>query len=152
MQCTSTYVLKLNVHTLRFHALLSGLKTDLRLLLECLKFQMKSPDLQKQSLLTIHSICEKRGKACQMLVIYCNHRTSHIFDALIFDLRPLECCKHIQSLFIPTEDTVDILRELGGVTFIQNLSKSSVVHEDVKEAALFTLGTVAEANGAYRCF
>uniref|UniRef100_A0A3B5K2C2 Telomere repeat binding bouquet formation protein 1 n=1 Tax=Takifugu rubripes TaxID=31033 RepID=A0A3B5K2C2_TAKRU len=80
-------------------------RTDLRLLLECLKFQMKSPDLQKQSLLTIHSICEKRGK-----------------------------------------DTVDILRELGGVTFIQNLSKSSVVHEDVKEAALFTLGTVAEAN------
>lgn len=47
---------------------------------------------------------------------------------------------------------MDILRELGGVTFIQNLSKSSVVHEDVKEAALFTLGTVAEANGAYRCF
>eukprot|EP00066_Takifugu_rubripes_P016011 XP_011605277.1 PREDICTED: LOW QUALITY PROTEIN: telomere repeats-binding bouquet formation protein 1 [Takifugu rubripes] len=82
----------------------NSLKTDLRLLLECLKFQMKSPDLQKQSLLTIHSICEKR------------------------------------------EDTVDILRELGGVTFIQNLSKSSVVHEDVKEAALFTLGTVAEAN------
>lgn len=47
---------------------------------------------------------------------------------------------------------MDILRELGGVTFIQNLSKSNVVHEDVKEAALFTLGTVAEANGVYQCF
>lgn len=66
MQCTSIYVLKLNVLILRFLALLLGLKTDLRLLLECLKFQMKSPDLQKQSLLTIHSICEKRGKVGQI--------------------------------------------------------------------------------------
>lgn len=52
-------VLILNVNS--FNALLSGLKTDLRLLLECLKFQMKCPDMQKQALLTIHSICEKRG-------------------------------------------------------------------------------------------
>uniref|UniRef100_A0A8D2ZSY3 Telomere repeats-binding bouquet formation protein 1 n=1 Tax=Scophthalmus maximus TaxID=52904 RepID=A0A8D2ZSY3_SCOMX len=74
--------------------------TDLRLLLECLKFQMKCPDLQKQALLTIHSIC----------------------------------------------DNVDLLRELGGVAFVYNLSKSSVVHSDVKETALFTLGTLAEAN------
>lgn len=51
-----------------------------------------------------------------------------------------------------TEDNVDFLRELGGVTFVHNLSKSSVVHADVKEAALFTLGTVAEANGVYRSF
>lgn len=47
---------------------------------------------------------------------------------------------------------MDILRELGGVTFVHNLSKSSVVHADVKEAALFTLGTVAEANGVYHVF
>lgn len=51
-----------------------------------------------------------------------------------------------------SENNVDILRELGGVTFVHNLSKSSVVHADVKEAALFTLGTVAEANGVYQCF
>lgn len=43
--------------------LLSAIRTDLSLLLECLKFQMKSPDLQKQALLTIHSICEKRGNS-----------------------------------------------------------------------------------------
>ncbi|KAM4572188.1 telomere repeats-binding bouquet formation protein 1 [Odontesthes bonariensis] len=79
-------------------------KTDLSLLLECLKFQMKCPDLQKQALLTIHSICEKR------------------------------------------EDNVDLLRELGGVAFVYDLSKSSIVHSDVKETALFTLGTLAEAN------
>ncbi|TMS05733.1 Telomere repeats-binding bouquet formation protein 1 [Larimichthys crocea] len=36
------------------------IRTDLTLLLECLKFQMKCPDLQKQALLAIHSICEKR--------------------------------------------------------------------------------------------
>lgn len=54
-------------------------------------------------------------------------------------------------MFLISEDSVDFLRELGGVTFVHNLSKSSVVHADVKEAALFTLGTVAEANGMYRC-
>uniref|UniRef100_A0A8C2WW53 Telomere repeats-binding bouquet formation protein 1 n=1 Tax=Cyclopterus lumpus TaxID=8103 RepID=A0A8C2WW53_CYCLU len=80
------------------------IRTDLSLLLECLKFQMKCPDLQKQALLTIHSICERR------------------------------------------EDNVDLLREMGGVSFVYNLSKSSVVRSDVKETALFTLGTLAEAN------
>ncbi|XP_059191722.1 telomere repeats-binding bouquet formation protein 1 [Centropristis striata] len=80
------------------------IRTDLSLLLECLKFQMKCPDLQKQALLTIHSICEKR------------------------------------------EDNVDLLREMGGVAFVYNLSKSSLVRSDVKETALFTLGTLAEAN------
>ncbi|KAL7402700.1 hypothetical protein ABVT39_018611 [Epinephelus coioides] len=79
-------------------------RTDLSLLLECLKFQMKCPDLQKQALLTIHSICESR------------------------------------------EDNVDLLREMGGVAFVYNLSKSSIVRSDVKETALFTLGTLAEAN------
>lgn len=54
-------IIVLVINTNSFNALLSGLKTDLRLLLECLKFQMKCPDLQKQALLTIHSICEKRG-------------------------------------------------------------------------------------------
>lgn len=47
---------------------------------------------------------------------------------------------------------MDFLRELGGVTFVHNLSTSSVVHTDVKEAALFTLGTVADANGMYHVF
>nr|XP_040017857.1 telomere repeats-binding bouquet formation protein 1-like isoform X2 [Gasterosteus aculeatus aculeatus] len=79
-------------------------RTDLSLLLECLKFQMKCPDLQKQALLTIHSICEKR------------------------------------------EDNVDLLREMGGVSFVYKLSKSSIIPTDVKETALFTLGTLAEAN------
>ncbi|XP_041794576.1 telomere repeats-binding bouquet formation protein 1 [Chelmon rostratus] len=87
-----------------FIILLSAIRTDLSLLLECLKFQMKCPDLQKQALLTIHSICEKR------------------------------------------EDTVDMLREMGGVAFLYNLAKSSIVHSDVKETALFTLGTLAEAS------
>ncbi|KAM9807766.1 LOW QUALITY PROTEIN: telomere repeats-binding bouquet formation protein 1 [Neosynchiropus ocellatus] len=83
---------------------LISVKTDLSLLLECVKFQMKCPDLQKQALLTIHSICEKRG------------------------------------------DNVDVLREMGGVVFVYNLSKSTIVHSEVKETALFTLATLAEAN------
>uniref|UniRef100_A0A3B3UFR6 Telomere repeat binding bouquet formation protein 1 n=1 Tax=Poecilia latipinna TaxID=48699 RepID=A0A3B3UFR6_9TELE len=81
-------------------------KTDLSLLLECVKFQMKCPDSQKQALLTIHSICEKRGN----------------------------------------NETRAFRLELGGVSFLYNLSKSSNVHSDVKETALFTLGTLAEAN------
>lgn len=51
------------------------------------------------------------------------------------------------EIFITSGDNVDLLRELGGVAFVYNLSKSSVVHSDVKETALFTLGTLAEANG-----
>ncbi|XP_060932761.1 telomere repeats-binding bouquet formation protein 1 [Limanda limanda] len=82
----------------------TAIRTDLSLLLECLKFQMKSPELQKQALLTIHSICENR------------------------------------------DENVDLLREMGGVAFVYNLSKSTIVHSDVKETALFTIGTLAGAN------
>ncbi|XP_068169408.1 telomere repeats-binding bouquet formation protein 1 [Antennarius striatus] len=80
------------------------IQTDLRVLLECLKCQMKRPDLQKQALLTIHSICEKR------------------------------------------EDAVDLLRDMGGVVFVYNLSISSIVHSDVTETALFTLSALAETS------
>ncbi|KAG9352462.1 hypothetical protein JZ751_020876 [Albula glossodonta] len=37
--------------------------------------------------------------------------------------------------------------EMGGILFIYNLSKSSK-HLEVKEAALFTLGGLAENSGA----
>ncbi|XP_051916217.1 telomere repeats-binding bouquet formation protein 1 isoform X2 [Hippocampus zosterae] len=79
-------------------------KTDLSLLLECLKFQMNCPDLQKQALVTINSICEKK------------------------------------------DHNVDLLREIGGVMFVYSLFKSNVVHPSVRQTALFTLGTLAEAN------
>uniref|UniRef100_A0A674BFK8 Telomere repeat binding bouquet formation protein 1 n=1 Tax=Salmo trutta TaxID=8032 RepID=A0A674BFK8_SALTR len=77
--------------------------TDLSLLLECLKYQMRCPDSQKQALLTIYSICQQR------------------------------------------EENVDFFREIGGVVFVYNLSKSSS-HAEVRETALFILGTLAEAN------
>uniref|UniRef100_A0A3P8YWG8 Telomere repeat binding bouquet formation protein 1 n=1 Tax=Esox lucius TaxID=8010 RepID=A0A3P8YWG8_ESOLU len=77
--------------------------TDLCLLLECLKYQMKCPDSQKQALLTIYSICQQR------------------------------------------EENVDSFREMGGVVFVYNLSKSSC-HSEVRETALFTLGMLAEVN------
>ncbi|XP_024269296.2 telomere repeats-binding bouquet formation protein 1 isoform X1 [Oncorhynchus tshawytscha] len=78
-------------------------KTDLSLLLECLKYQMRCPDSQKQALLTIYSICQQR------------------------------------------EENVNIFREIGGVVFVYNLSKSSA-HAEVRETSLFILGTLAEAN------
>ncbi|XP_035272937.1 telomere repeats-binding bouquet formation protein 1 isoform X5 [Anguilla anguilla] len=78
-----------------------AIKTDLNLLLECLKYQMNCPDAQKQALLTIYSICQEKG------------------------------------------EVIDYFRETGGVLFVYNLSKSSQ-HLEVKEAALFTLGGLAE--------
>ncbi|KAK6477141.1 telomere repeats-binding bouquet formation protein 1-like [Huso huso] len=38
-----------------------AMKTDLNLLLECLKYQMDSPASQKQALVTICSICQQKG-------------------------------------------------------------------------------------------
>lgn len=55
------------------------------------------------------------------------------------------------SLSFLSEDTVDILREMGGVAFIYNLSISTIVHSDVKKTALFILGTLAEASGRHVC-
>uniref|UniRef100_A0A8C8XAD1 Telomere repeats-binding bouquet formation protein 1 n=1 Tax=Panthera leo TaxID=9689 RepID=A0A8C8XAD1_PANLE len=80
------------------------MKTDLNLLLECLKYQMDNPFSQKEALVTIHSICQQNSNAG----VY--------------------------------------FREIGGLMFIRNLAKSSE-HSMVKEAALYTLGAVAEQNG-----
>uniref|UniRef100_A0A3B4EGI6 Myb-like domain-containing protein n=1 Tax=Pygocentrus nattereri TaxID=42514 RepID=A0A3B4EGI6_PYGNA len=76
-----------------------AIKTDLHLLLECLKYQMKCPDSQKQALLTIVSICQQN----------------------------------------------EFFKEIGGVRFIYNLSRSSH-YSEVKETALFSLGSLAEFN------
>uniref|UniRef100_A0A8C8ZPS1 Telomere repeats-binding bouquet formation protein 1 n=1 Tax=Prolemur simus TaxID=1328070 RepID=A0A8C8ZPS1_PROSS len=79
------------------------MKTDLNLLLECLKYQMDNPFSQKEALVTIHSICQQNSNAG----IY--------------------------------------FREIGGLMFVKNLAKSSE-HSVVKEAALYTLGAIAEKD------
>ncbi|XP_043837122.1 telomere repeats-binding bouquet formation protein 1 [Dromiciops gliroides] len=79
------------------------MKTDLNLLLECLKYQMDNPASQKEALVTIYSVCQQNS------------------DASIY------------------------FREIGGLMFVKNLAKSSI-HSMVKEAALFTLGAIAECN------
>ncbi|XP_072823604.1 telomere repeats-binding bouquet formation protein 1 isoform X2 [Vicugna pacos] len=79
------------------------MKTDLNLLLECLKYQMDNAFSQKEALVTIHSICQQNSNAG----VY--------------------------------------FREIGGLIFVKNLAKSSE-HSMVKEAALYTLGAVAEQN------
>lgn len=38
------------------------MKTDLNLLLECLKYQMDCPSSQKEALITIYSICQQNSK------------------------------------------------------------------------------------------
>ncbi|KAI4897944.1 hypothetical protein NFI96_019829 [Prochilodus magdalenae] len=83
--------------------MLQAIKTDLHLLLECLKYQMNCPDSQKQALLTIVSVCQQN------------------------------------------EHNMEFFKEMGGVTFIYNLSRSSH-YSEVKETALFTLGSLAEFN------
>lgn len=127
-----------------FTVLLAALRTDLSLLLECLKFQMKCPEMQKQALLAIHSICEKRGMWWQKHTTLClpqglTHALKFVFFLNIY-------------FILVSEDAVDILKEMGGVAFVYNLSKSSIVHSDVKTTTLFTLGTLAEANGRQMCF
>lgn len=62
---------------------------------------------------------------------------------------PFHCLFNFHFIFIISEDNVDLLREMGGAAFVYNLSKSSIVHSEVKETALFTLGTLAEANGRH---
>ncbi|XP_053356621.1 telomere repeats-binding bouquet formation protein 1 [Clarias gariepinus] len=84
--------------------MLNAIRTDLRLLLECLKYQMKCPASQKQALLTIVSICQQNAN-----------------------------------------QNVEFLREIGGVRFIYDLSRSSE-YSEVKETALFTLSSLAELN------
>ncbi|XP_035138599.1 telomere repeats-binding bouquet formation protein 1 isoform X4 [Callithrix jacchus] len=79
------------------------MKTDLNLLLECLKHQMDNAFSQKEALVTIHSICQQNSNA---------------------------------SIYF---------REIGGLMFVKNLAKSSE-HSMVKEAALYTLGAIAEKN------
>ncbi|XP_025024992.1 telomere repeats-binding bouquet formation protein 1 [Python bivittatus] len=79
------------------------MKTDLNLLLECLKYQMDHPASQKEALVTIYSVCQQNSAAC------------------------------------------DYFREIGGLMFVCNLVKSQV-QSLVKEAALFTLGGLAENN------
>ncbi|XP_022535266.2 telomere repeats-binding bouquet formation protein 1 [Astyanax mexicanus] len=83
--------------------ILNEIKTDLRLLLNCMKYQMKCPDSQKQALLTIVSICQQNRQ------------------------------------------NVEFFKEIGGVKYIYNLSRSSH-YSAVKETALFTLGSLAEVN------
>ncbi|XP_078400916.1 telomere repeats-binding bouquet formation protein 1 [Cetorhinus maximus] len=83
--------------------ILCGLKTDLNLLLECLKYQMDSPVTQKQALITIHSICQQNSEAS------------------------------------------DYFREIGGLQFVNGLIKLSDA-PILREAALFTLGVLAESS------
>ncbi|XP_053126857.1 telomere repeats-binding bouquet formation protein 1 isoform X2 [Hemicordylus capensis] len=82
---------------------LHKMKTDLNLLLECLKYQMDHPVSQKEALVTIYSVCQQN------------------------------------------RDASDYFREIGGLMFVHHLAKSSV-QSIVKEAALFTLGGLAENN------
>ncbi|XP_021264029.1 telomere repeats-binding bouquet formation protein 1 isoform X3 [Numida meleagris] len=43
------------------------MKTDLNLLLECLKYQMDCPSSQKEALITIYSICQQNSEASEYL-------------------------------------------------------------------------------------
>nr|XP_034378058.1 telomere repeats-binding bouquet formation protein 1 [Arvicanthis niloticus] len=78
-------------------------KTDLKLLLECLKYHMGNPLSQREVLITIQSICKQNS------------------------------------------DVGVYFREIGGLMFIIDLAKSSE-HSLVKEAALYTIGSIAEEN------
>ncbi|KAG8437605.1 hypothetical protein GDO86_008351 [Hymenochirus boettgeri] len=79
------------------------MRTDLNLLLDCLKCQMNSPKSQKEALFAICSICQK------------NRNES------------------------------DYFREIGGLTFVTILAKSTP-HAIVKEECFLTMGILAEKS------
>ncbi|XP_045149884.1 telomere repeats-binding bouquet formation protein 1 isoform X2 [Echinops telfairi] len=79
------------------------MKTDLNLLLECVKHQMDRPVSQKKALIVIHAICQQYSNASAYF------------------------------------------QEIGGLLFIRNLAKCNE-HSMVKEAALYTMGAIAEQN------
>ncbi|NXG75669.1 TERB1 protein, partial [Baryphthengus martii] len=51
--------------TSSFSCLFLDMKTDLNLLLECLKYQMDCPVSQKEALITIYSICQQNSEASE---------------------------------------------------------------------------------------
>uniref|UniRef100_A0A3Q2XTD7 Uncharacterized protein n=1 Tax=Hippocampus comes TaxID=109280 RepID=A0A3Q2XTD7_HIPCM len=72
-------------------------------------------------------------------------RTRHrIFK--IIDLHTDFLLPYIYDKYEWPNHNVDLLREMGGVMFVYSLFKSNVVHPSVRQTALFTLGTLAEAN------
>lgn len=124
----------------------SATKTDLRLLLECLKYQMKWPGSQKQALLTIISICKQNG------LIYSSEYThmTQKYDLPQTNLKIFyfnDTFDVFNDLSV-SDQYVEFFREIGGISFIYNLSKSSTFSQ-VKETALFTLASLAELQGLY---
>jgi len=53
--------------------------------------------------------------------------------------------------FSESDQYVEFFREIGGISFIYNLSKSTTFSQ-VKETALFTLASLAELQGLYAVY
>ncbi|XP_018421947.1 PREDICTED: telomere repeats-binding bouquet formation protein 1 [Nanorana parkeri] len=62
------------------------MKTDLKLLLECLKFQMDNPELQKDTVAAIRSICQSNSDACNCF---------REIGGLIFIISLAKCSTHL---------------------------------------------------------
>ncbi|XP_058849738.1 telomere repeats-binding bouquet formation protein 1-like isoform X3 [Acipenser ruthenus] len=104
-----------------------AMKTDLNLLLECLKYQMDSPASQKQALVTICSICQQNGDISDyfreiggLLFVYNlaqSNQHSEVKETALFTLGALaESSENGQSL-VKTTGCIDILLDLLRTSF-----------------------------------
>ncbi|MBZ3891008.1 Telomere repeats-binding bouquet formation protein 1 [Sciurus carolinensis] len=116
------------------------MKTDLNLLLECLKYQMDNPFSQKEALVTIHSICQQNTAFGVVLSKY------HIVSKLLA-LLPNESLDSGEKFSIILalghctenceENQYDLFKNNGLPLMIQALTESQ--NEELNKAATFVL-------------
>ncbi|XP_040185600.1 telomere repeats-binding bouquet formation protein 1 isoform X2 [Rana temporaria] len=95
------------------------MKTDLKLLLECLKFQMDNPELQKETLVAIRSICQNNSEVCDYF---------REIGGLLFIVSLAKCVAH-PTLKEITFYTLGVLAESN--VFCQQTLCTAEMFEDV---------------------
>ncbi|KAM8945919.1 telomere repeats-binding bouquet formation protein 1 [Pelodytes ibericus] len=113
------------------------MKTDLNLLLECLKFQMDNPESQKAALVTIYSICQDNSNACDYFqeiggLVFVNNLAkssthSVVKEASLFTLGVLaENNVYCQQTVCTLELFEDVCAILSNEESLVNLKRMSV--------------------------
>ncbi|XP_008572349.1 PREDICTED: telomere repeats-binding bouquet formation protein 1 isoform X2 [Galeopterus variegatus] len=102
------------------------MKTDLNLLLECLKYQMDNPFSQKEALVTIHSICQQN--------IYCQQTlcTSELFEDLTWFLSNSDSNTNLKRMSVymilvlvsNNRTGQTLVRETGCITVLSQLFRT----------------------------
>ncbi|XP_054552861.1 telomere repeats-binding bouquet formation protein 1 isoform X2 [Talpa occidentalis] len=109
------------------------MKTDLNLLLECLKYQMDNPFPQKEALVTIHSICQQ-NMYCQQTLC-----TSELFEDLIGFLSNSDSSTNLKRMTVyvilvlvsNNRTGQTLVRETGCITVLSQLFRTVLSEHEV---------------------